>query len=33
MKRLESFNAEFGCGSSFVFVRLLKNFREEDKFF
>lgn len=33
MKRLESFNAEFGRGSSLVFVRLLKNFREEDKFF
>ena len=33
MKRLESFNAEFGRGSSLVFVRLLRNFREEDKFF
>lgn len=33
MKRLESFNAEFGRGSSLVFVRLLKNFREEDSFY
>lgn len=33
MKRLESFNAEFECGSSFVFVRLQKNFQDEHEFF
>ena len=33
MKRLENFNAEFRCGSSFVFVQLQKNCQDEDKFF
>ena len=33
MKRRISFNAEFECGSSFVFVRLQKNFQDEHEFF
>ena len=33
MKRLENFNAEFRCGSSFVFVQLQKNCQDEDEFF